>query len=763
MQKKSFFIIGLAAASTLLLGGLSGCQTTPGTSSGEESASLGESASSLPETSSSEEEKPSSSSEKDELALEEVRITNREAVSDILVEEGATIQAEALPSGVPQEFSFKSSDETIVSVDAMGRLTAVAPGQATITVTSNYRGVEKSDSVEVTVTNTFFSHSPVGMELSDFTHELDETNPYVVYGGGGFMFFRNCFGTQWYAETDITIDSFAAGELYAKAGLMSTDFHDQNGLYYFLDCPLGENNALIDAWKAVGINDRINGSYDIGQYNWPLVHTLSKEEMGIEGDEPCLRFGDKFTMGLLRDGGYYHLFFNGYHVYSVAPALLDPEEPTYPCFTANNVTATLSNYSFLEAGDPELEALLDEANATVAPTKVEIAQGEGGTINLETTDFRLTAKVTSESSTVIDDDLEWSSSDETVATVDERGYITPLAAGETTITAKASYPYSEASDTYLLKVVDGILVEEIVVPASLSLHETEEKALGASILPDGANPALTYEVEDPSIASVDSEGNVTGLKAGTTTVAVASSENPAIREEVALTVLPSVIDYRIPSYYAIDGTNQLPLIDYSHMDDEEDPYVSIADNGSGVFQNGAYLPINGSGTKWMVTYSFDQVSFFNGEVWGKLFVTANTADGSQGVTYFVDSVIQSWTLGGWRDVGYGHWSGSTATGYKVGADFKPGQGVIPAGWRDKDHVPSGGSSRSPLFGLIRDGIDYYFLIDGEIAFKHSVDWVAAATPSTPVIGGFNAAMEVHDISFSADEGAIDEIIATYQA
>ena len=224
-----------------------------------------------------------------------------------------------------------------------------------------------------------------------------------------------------------------------------------------------------------------------------------------------------------------------------------------------------------------------------------------------------------------------------------------------------------------------------------------------------------------------------------------------------------VAHYTSATQYAIDGTNQLPLIDYSHMDDEEDPYVSIADNGSGVFQNGAYLPINGSGTKWMVTYSFDQVSFFNGEVWGKLFVTANTADGSQGVTYFVDSVIQSWTSGGWRDVGYGHWSGSTATGYKVGADFKPGQGVIPAGWRDKDHVPSGGSSRSPIFGLIRDGIDYYFLIDGEIAFKHSVDWVAAATPSTPVIGGFNAAMEVHDISFSADEGAIDEIIATYQA
>ncbi len=750
MKKKKFSILAVLSIGAMFLASC-GPTGTPGTSS-----PAGDT------TSSTETEPPDTSSE-DELVLEAVNITNKDSVADILVEEGAQITAEALPSGVPQEFAFETSDEKILEVDAMGRLSAVAPGVATITVSSTYGNVTKSDSVEVTVTNTFFSHSPVGMELSDFTHELDETNPYVVYGGGGFMFFRNCFGTTWYAETDITIDEFAPGELYAKAGLMSTDFHDQNGIYYFLDAPLGDNNVLINNWNAVGINDRIGGSYDIGQYNWNLVHTLSKEEMGITGDEPCLRYGDKFTMGMLRDGGYYHLFFNGYHVYSMEPSLLDPNEPTYPCFTANNVIATLTNYSFLEEGDPELDELLAAANAKVSPVKVEIQGGDGATINLATTDYRLRANVTSSTSTVIDTEVTWTSSDEGVATIDERGYVTPVSAGETTITAKSAYPYSTASDTFLLRIVDGVLVEDIEVAASVTIHETEKKALNASVLPVGADAGLSYVSSAPDKVSVDASGNLTGLKEGTAEITVTSLQNPAVTKTVAVTVLDSVIDYNVPSYYLVDGTNQLPDIDYSHMDDAEDPYVAVNDNGSGVFQNGAYLALNGSGTKWMATFSFDQIRFFNGEVYGKLFITANTADGSQGVTYFVDSVMNGGTMAGWRDIGYGHWSGSTATGYTVGGSFTPGQGIIPQGWRDADHVPAGGSSRSPLFGLIRDGVDYYFMVNGSIAFKQTLNWVGADVPSVPVIGSFNASLEVHDLSFSADAAVIDGLINGFEA
>lgn len=755
----------LMALSFAFLGGLASCGPTDSTSSTPPESTPPTTETDLPSQSESSEEETSdsssSSSSKEELKIESVSITNKDTVKNILVEEGATVTAEAMPSSIPQEFTYASSNEEIITVDAMGRITAIAPGTATLTVSCSYGGVTKSDTVEITVTNTFFSHSPVGMELADFTHELDETNPYVVYGGGGFMFFRNCFGTTWYAETDITIDEFAVGELFAKVGLMGTDFHDQNGLYYFFDCPLGDNNVLIDNWKAVGVNDRINGSYDIGQFNWNLVHTLTAEEMGITDGEPCLRYGDKFNMGLLRDGAYFHFYFNHYYVYSVKSTLLDPSIPTYPCFTANNVTATLSNYSFLEEGDPKLDELLATANAVTSPKTITIDKGSEATMSIDEEGYRVRATVASATTNnCVETGVTWDSSDKTVATIDDRGYITPLKAGDTTITATSAYPYSEAKATLLLHVVEGAVASEIQAPATLSVHDTETKALNASVLPAGADSRLTYTSADPSIAKVDAEGNVTGEKVGTTTITIASVQVPSLKKTVEVTVSESLISYQVPSYCP---KGDIPNLDYSHMDDAEDPYVKVSMAKPDGFEGGAYFALNRSGTKWMTTFSFENVSFYHGEVWGKLFISANTADGKAGSFFFVDAVLQDWTKGGWTDIGWANWIGTTADTYTVGASFKDGQGVIPAGWRNVENVPSGGSAKSPVFGLIRDGVDYYFMIDGEIVFHRQMNNVAADVASVPVIGGFQAAMEIHDLSYTDDAATIDGLVAEFNA
>jgi uncharacterized protein YjdB len=63
-----------------------------------------------------------------------------------------TLVATVLPEGVGQAVTFASSDENVVTVNAEGVVTAVAPGEATITVTS----VVKNDVVaELPVTVTF--------------------------------------------------------------------------------------------------------------------------------------------------------------------------------------------------------------------------------------------------------------------------------------------------------------------------------------------------------------------------------------------------------------------------------------------------------------------------------------------------------------------------------------------------------------------------------------------------------------------------------
>ena len=76
-----------------------------------------------------------------------------------------TLVATVLPEGVNQAVTFASSDENVVTVNAEGVVTAIAPGEATITVTS----VVKNDVVaELPVTVTFpESVVPATKEVAD--------------------------------------------------------------------------------------------------------------------------------------------------------------------------------------------------------------------------------------------------------------------------------------------------------------------------------------------------------------------------------------------------------------------------------------------------------------------------------------------------------------------------------------------------------------------------------------------------------------------
>ncbi|MBR0526499.1 MAG: Ig domain-containing protein [Prevotella sp.] len=91
-----------------------------------------------------------------------------ETVTELALDENTptvTLVATVLPEGVGQAVTFASSDENVVTVNAEGVVTAVAPGEATITVTS----VVKNDVVaELPVTVTFpESVVPATKEVAD--------------------------------------------------------------------------------------------------------------------------------------------------------------------------------------------------------------------------------------------------------------------------------------------------------------------------------------------------------------------------------------------------------------------------------------------------------------------------------------------------------------------------------------------------------------------------------------------------------------------
>ena len=122
--------------------------------------------------------------------------------------------------------------------------------------------------------------------------------------------------------------------------------------------------------------------------------------------------------------------------------------------------------------------------------------------------------------------VTWSSSDPSVATVDQNGRVTALHEGTTTITAKAGDMTATCSVTVKNSVV---AVESVTLDkTSLELYEGEVAMLYATVLPWGATDrTITWTSGNPSVATVDQNGKVTALHEGTTTITAKAGDKTA--------------------------------------------------------------------------------------------------------------------------------------------------------------------------------------------------------------------------------------------
>ena len=135
-----------------------------------------------------------------------------------------------------------------------------------------------------------------------------------------------------------------------------------------------------------------------------------------------------------------------------------------------------------------------------------IATGESATAETATQDEKI-AKAAEKLT------LAWTSSDESVATVDETGTVTAVAAGEAEITATVKD--TEMQDVCVITV--KVSAKELKVPDILDvkLNDTDETAIEAKCEPkDASNISFDFASSDEEIATVDKDGKVKVLKAG---------------------------------------------------------------------------------------------------------------------------------------------------------------------------------------------------------------------------------------------------------
>lgn len=119
----------------------------------------------------------------------------------------------------------------------------------------------------------------------------------------------------------------------------------------------------------------------------------------------------------------------------------------------------------------------------------------------------------------------WSSEDETIATVDEAGKVTAVAAGTTTITVTTDDGAFTASCQVTVSLPYVAVVAVSLNETEVELEVNETFALEAAIYPDNATlQEVSWSSSKEEVATVDGEGVVSALSEGTTTIRVVTED-----------------------------------------------------------------------------------------------------------------------------------------------------------------------------------------------------------------------------------------------
>ena len=144
-------------------------------------------------------------------------------------------------------------------------------------------------------------------------------------------------------------------------------------------------------------------------------------------------------------------------------------------------------------------SVIKVTSITLNKTSISLEKGSSET---------LTATVNPSDAT--DKSVSWTSSDATVASVDQSGRVTAMKGGKATITAQAG------EKTATCEVTVTVSVESVTLNrTSVTLEEGQTTTLTATVNPsDATDKSVTWSSSDATVASVDQSGKVTAHKAG---------------------------------------------------------------------------------------------------------------------------------------------------------------------------------------------------------------------------------------------------------
>ncbi len=385
-----------------------------------------------------------------------------------------TLIATILPENTTEDttITWESSKENIATVDQNGNITAIAPGTTTITA-STLSGLTAK--CEVTVTCALESISLSSKNENLIANGTKKTVQLTV--------------SKNPTDADPSID-----DVQWTSGNDDIATVDENGL------------VTAVAPGTVIITATLDGKTD----TCSIIVDTELKSVTIENQAQTLELVRKQT-GKLN-------------------VILNPENatiiPTATWKSNNEDIATVDENGVVTAIAPGTAIItVDYGNGIIASRNVEVTEilANSITINNKVESMlindiiKLGATLTPADAT---DNINWTSSDESILKVDQEGNVTALKAGKATITVSTD---SGLTDSIEIEVTEKHIDSIIVSVSDDSIIEGANTQVGVTFNPTNITDIIestTYEVSNPSIATVDENGLVTGLKAGEVIVTV---------------------------------------------------------------------------------------------------------------------------------------------------------------------------------------------------------------------------------------------------
>lgn len=258
-----------------------------------------------------------------------------------------------------------------------------------------------------------------------------------------------------------------------KPVLAERDEFDTTQLWYFKEC--SEYGNQLAAWDNI---------YEIQRYgDITAIHTV---ESGEALEEDGLKFTSTTSFGEQGGRGWTLVKNRG------------------TAELGKNNTCVINSYQWGKGGNYYLYAPVYRPLESVSLDETELKLVPGAS-------YKLSLSLYPEDTT---DTVEpvWETNDESVASVDQDGNITAHKLGTAVVTVTAGGKTASCTVT-----VEDINVEAVQLSRDkLSLTVGASYTLTAEVLPEGVTQeySVSWKTDDDSVASVDSNGTVTALKAG---------------------------------------------------------------------------------------------------------------------------------------------------------------------------------------------------------------------------------------------------------